>query len=283
MKIINYLYLVVLIAFMSCHDQGKEQTAPLKNNLQVRQYPLVTIDSNISAWSATSKLYNSQLKHPDGSVLPLVGLIRIDGNIYRFMGIGELPDKAIAGMSADSDWQGKYTFVAPDHAWTKRDFDDCDWSIGRAPFGTKRFYSVNTIWPSSKIWVRRKIVINQDDILNQDLYFKYSHDDVFEVCINDILLVKTAFEWRQNEVVKIPDKIKETIKDGEIVIAAHCKNLSGGALVDLVFTRGVLMITRSGPENILVFNHRKAGSKNILTIRIGNQEKHLLALLPTIV
>jgi len=61
---------------------------------------------------------------------------------------------------------------------------------------------------------------------------KYSHDDEFELFINGIQVVKTGVEWGQNQKFEIPDKIKKTIKDGKIIVAAHCKNKRGGALVD---------------------------------------------------
>ncbi len=232
MRIIKYISLVILIVFNSCHDKGKEQTSVIKNNLQVQKYPLITIDPNISAWSETSTLYSSQVKHSSGRTLPLVGLIRVDGKVYRFMGTEELQDEAIAGTSCDSEWTGKYTFIHPDKGWMKWNFDDREWNSGKAPFGTKSAYQVNTIWPSPGIWVRRKIKINQDEILNKKLYLKYSHDDVLEIYINGILLVKTGYEWKKNEIVEIPDEVKRTIKDNEIIIAAHCKNLQGGALLD---------------------------------------------------
>lgn len=45
-------------------------------------------------------------------------------------------------------------------------------------------------------------------------------------------LVSTGYEWKSDLRVNIPDSIAETMKDGKAVIAAHCENRMGGALVD---------------------------------------------------
>ena len=53
--------------------------------------PLVTIDPYTSCWSTTDNLYDDITRHWTGSQFPLVGVIKVDGTNYRFMG-KEQPD-----------------------------------------------------------------------------------------------------------------------------------------------------------------------------------------------
>jgi hypothetical protein len=223
------IYLISLTTVMGC---GKStESSILKNNLRPPAYPLVMIDPYTSAWSMTDKLYNEQVKHWTGKEFPLIGAIRVDKETYRFMGVEEPALETIAAMSTDRAWAGNYQFGFPGEGWERPEFDDSQWKIGQASFGTPAETNVNTLWQTKDIWVRRYIKID-GDLSRKKVFLKYSHDDTFELYINGILVVKTGYEWHKNVVIELNDQVKKTLKQGETVIAAHCNNKTGGALVD---------------------------------------------------
>ena len=73
--------------FCSCETQVEQHE---KNELRAPAYPLVTIDPYTSAWSTTDNLYDSPVKHWTGKDFSLLGVAKVDGQTYRFMGTEEL-------------------------------------------------------------------------------------------------------------------------------------------------------------------------------------------------
>jgi hypothetical protein len=226
----NLLYLLCLTGLFSCGG-AKEPAQIIKNDLRAPAYPLVTIDPYTSAWSATDNLYDEPVKHWTGKEFPLLGVIRVDGEPYRFMGVEQTPIKAVAGMSVTTAWTGKYTFNTPAKGWEKAEFNDSSWKEGQAAFGTPEETNVNTLWETKDIWVRRNINLDKD-LSDKKVFLIYSHDDIFELYINGIQVVKTGYEWRKDVQITLSDEVKSTLKAGKNVIAAHCHNKMGGALVD---------------------------------------------------
>lgn len=225
-----FIYAPILFFFLGCKEVILD--GHIKNEIRPPAYPLVMIDPNMNAWSMTDTLYKDHVKHSSGRQLPLVGALRVDGEVYRFMGTPEVAMKPLTPMSKEGEWQGKYTFICPDTNWLEPDFDDTGWKTGKAIFGTIKEKNVETIWPTPDIWIRREVTLTGDALAHNSLVLKYSHDDFFELYINGIQLVKTGYNRRTGVEITIPDKIRETFSDGKIIIAAHCKNIRGAGLVD---------------------------------------------------
>ncbi|MDR0506271.1 MAG: DUF4965 domain-containing protein [Dysgonamonadaceae bacterium] len=215
----------------SCNSEKSGNSTVIKNGLRAPAYPLITIDPYTSAWSMSNNLYDVQIKHWTGKDFPLIGAIRVDGTVYRFMGIEKKPVKTIAAISTEKAWAGKYTFAEPQDGWEKPEFSDSEWKEGQAAFGTHDETNVNTIWDTKDIWVRRYFDIDED-LSGKEVFIKYSHDDTFELYVNGIQVVKTGYEWHKNVIIKLDGEAKSSLKQGKNLISAHCNNKIHGGLVD---------------------------------------------------
>lgn len=232
-----FTYIPVLLFFLGCKEVISD-AFHIKNEIRPPAYPLVMIDPSVNTWSMADTLYHDHVRHWSGRAMPLVGALRVDGETFRFMGTSDVAMKPLAPISKDGEWEGKYTFIHPGGDWQVDDFDDSKWHTGKAAFGTRDEFNVQTIWPTSDIWVRRKITLRDSIPARDTLLLKYSHDDIFELHVNGIQLIKTDYEWHKDVEVVIPDSIRTTFSNGNITIAAHCRNMDGGGLVDFgIYTK----------------------------------------------
>ena len=119
--------------FCSCETQVEQHE---KNELRAPAYPLVTIDPYTSAWSTTDNLYDSPVKHWTGKDFSLLGVAKVDGQTYRFMGTEELELRPLVKTSEQGSWTGKYTTQQPADGWQNIGFNDKAWKEGEAAFGT---------------------------------------------------------------------------------------------------------------------------------------------------
>ena len=227
----QYIYFTLLFIFAFSCKKNTDVVPYIKNELRAPAYPLVMLDPHVNGWAVTDMLYDQNIKHLTGRENALIGAIRVDGSVYRFMGAEKIPLKALAPISTEEEWEGRYTFLQPEPGWEEPDYNDDKWKVGKAAFGTIGELNVQTLWPSQNIWVRREIALNESLSPENKLILRYSHDDIFELYINGIQLVKTGEEWHKNVEIEIPEEIIATI-DRKIVIAAHCYNTTDGGLVD---------------------------------------------------
>ena len=198
------------VAAIAAVAVGCSSPAPVKNELRAPAYPLITIDPYTSAWSPTDNLYDSQVMHWTEKKFPFVGTLRVDGQLYRFMGQEEPTISALAPMSVEQAWWGTYTFDEPKgDAWTKPGFNDKSWKKGEAAFGWEST-NIKTIWNTKNIWVRREVEINPEELKNSKLFVMYSHDDNFELYINGTKIVDTGNAAREYVLAAVPDELLRT-------------------------------------------------------------------------
>lgn len=100
LPIFSLLSLISLGILSACRDSDNLFHPVYENALRAPAYPLITIDPYTSAWSFTDRLNEDAVRHWTGKKCPLIGALRVDGKTYRFMGVEELPMKAILPTAA---------------------------------------------------------------------------------------------------------------------------------------------------------------------------------------
>lgn len=231
LPVITLSFFLSLGGFSACGTSGDPFQPAVETALRAPAYPLVTIDPYTSAWSFTDKLNEDVVRHWTGKKYPLLGAIRVDGKSYRFMGVEDIPMQVILPTVATEKWDAVFTEKEPVAGWTSVGFNDSAWKKGKAAFGTPDMPYLSTPWNSTDIWVRRTFDL-ADDLHAETLFLEYSHDDIFELYINGHEVVKTGYTWKNNVLKELPPEIKDLLKPGKNVIAAHCNNKVGGGYVD---------------------------------------------------
>ena len=229
----KYILYLLAILLAACSKSVPYSDETIKNDLRVPAYPLLMLHPHLRLWSTADQLTEKNMTFTNGKNLPFVGFLRVDGTMYRFMGRRELPMQAIATMAYDYEsWEGKYTSLRPDEGWEQPDFNDQYWQVNEGAFGTRDRRETRTQWLSTDIWVRREIVDIDPYLLeNKKIYLRYSYDDIVQLYINGKLVV-SADRAAANLKVELPDSILNTMKEGKALIAAHCENKKGSALID---------------------------------------------------
>lgn len=199
--------------------------------LRAPSVPLITSDTYLAIWSPYNELNEGNTEHWTAATHPLLGALRVDGKVYRFMGKDKLNLETILPMTNTERWEAKFTMSQPAANWIQPQFDDSGWTKGKAAFGTKDMKRISTEWNTEDIWVRRSFNLNQD-LTNDIIYLRYSHDDVFELYLNGEKLVATDYSWNDDVTIELSASAKARLRKGTNIIAAHCHNTTGGAYCD---------------------------------------------------
>lgn len=202
-----------------------------RNTLRAPAYPLVTIDPNTSAWSMSDELYGSCVKHWTEKDFPLIGAVKVDGTIYRFMGIEDVGMITLTPMATEEAWTGRYTFNKPAGDWMAADYDDASWKTGTGGFGTLGDKSANTEWDTRDIWVRREIDVTAD-FSGRQVYLSYSNDDRAVFYLNGVKILDTGNPCHHDDVLMLDAAGVAALKPGKNIIAATCENTGGPCVID---------------------------------------------------
>lgn len=243
MKPKNAILLCALMAIGCESSQSTDFFEPYAStDLRLPAVPLVVNDPYLSIWSAADQLNAATTTHWTGNEKPLYGLLRVDGEAYRFMGARqECILQSIAPMAYEERWEGAFTRQIPAAGWQNLSFDDSGWERRKAAFGDKGQENMSTEWSgdNTDIYVRRHVSLSDED-LQSDLYVRYSHDDVFELYINGTKVVDTGLTWVNGEQLHLEGDMKKLLQEGDNVIAAHCHNTTGGSYADFGLFRNVM-------------------------------------------
>ena len=193
-------------------------------------YPLITHNPNFSIWSSTDQLTESATQHWTGADHSLLGMINVDGTIYRFLGKETPSFKMITPTSDEKAYQVSYTEKEPQGDWKSADYTAADWETGSAPIGDDA-KNVKTLWKSHDIWVRRTFNVSNPESINE-LFLKINHDDNIELYLNG-KKIYTKVGWTNNfQYIPLSNSDKSALKAGKNVIAIHLINTAGGRYLD---------------------------------------------------
>ena len=222
------------IAFLTANAQQSDYFTPSRRSaLKMPATPIVVSDPYFSIWSPTDTLYESSTIHWSDAKKSVIGVLRVDGKNYRFL--GKQPDKLIpyAEMAKAEGWKTKYTFKTPQGDWTKEKYDDGSWQEGYGAFGDRNTEANKTKWSGddADVYIRRHFNVSKIE-KDAKIRIVYSHDDVFELYLNGEKIVDTVNTLLDDQVVELTPAQAAKLHEGDNVIAAHCHNTTGGAYAD---------------------------------------------------
>lgn len=221
MNLSNKLKCLGLLAFALAFGYARAQ------DRKAPSYPLITHNPNFSIWSNTDKLNASTTTHWTGSDHSLLGMINVDGNIYRFLGKEEVKYEPVLGTSDETPYSVKYTETPPQGDWTSAAYAAGDWKTAPMPLGDNPS-TVKTLWKTDNIWVRRAFSVADVASINE-LFLKIDHDDNIELYLNG-KKIYTKTGW--TSTLQYYAVSKDDLKAGDNIIAIHLANTAGGRFLD---------------------------------------------------
>lgn len=203
----------------------------LSMNAQQRKapaYPLITHDPNFSIWSMSDEANGEATKHWTGRDHSILGMIKVDGKTYRFLGNKSDLYREVLSSADIENYKVKYSESKPDANWMDPNFDDSNWKSSIAPIGSSQ-EGYKTQWNTRDIWVRREFNLEKTDF---DPILKVRNDDNIYVYLNGKLVYESGCCNDSYKMVSLGEKISSQLKKGKNILAIHAVNTGGPGHLD---------------------------------------------------
>ncbi len=132
---------------------------------------------------------------------------------------------------APQEW--RYTTEQPPAEWTRPDFNDSAWSVGRSGFGAAETPGaiVNTEWKTSDIWLRRGFTLDSMEFTLARL--SIHHDDDVAVYVNGKEVLRKPGWTTDYGALDATDALRAALQPGANTLAVHCHQDKGGQFIDV--------------------------------------------------
>ncbi len=238
-----------LVSTMAFAQSSDFFTPSRQNSLRLPSVPLIANDPYFCLWSPYDKLYEGTTTYFSGAPKSITGVLRVDGECFRFMGVNLT---TVIPMATETKWTAKYTRTTPSGTWHAANYDDSSWQTGKGAFGggDGAYGNIGTEWAGhdTDVYIRRTFTLDEVEA-DGEYSMVYKHDDVCEFYLNGELIVKHGNEWNTDgRTVSIP---ASKLRVGENVMAVHCHNTTGGAYLDFGIFKNTMNTAEQTSVNVL--------------------------------
>jgi len=131
--------------------------------------------------------------------------------------------EVVVPTAQDDPASWRYTLNLPDAQWSATTFDDSNWLVGDAGFGSADFNEapVRTLWQTDEIWLRRQIILPDGKLHFPSL--RVFHNQPIKVYVNGVLAVQSNGRTHGYGELDIREEAIQALRSGANQIAVHCR------------------------------------------------------------
>jgi hypothetical protein len=170
----------------------------------------------------------------DGLISYDRSLWKVDPEPIRLAAEGQNPNANATiilptAMTKPTTW--KYTDKYPGKGWFASKYDDNAWRSGQSAFGAG-YDHIGTPWTDTPgdIWLRKEFTLTT---IPTKPFLRIIHDEDFEVYINGVEATHDSGYIGSYDDFDIDPDALAALKVGNNLIAVHCRQTTGGQVIDV--------------------------------------------------